>query len=154
MAARPAEEAECVAAIRAIGTNAVPTLLAMIAARDGAFKTRLIKIVNGQSVIHIRIHPDNERLATAAWAFLDLGSNALPAVPGLIELTGSPDALIRWQAMNTLEGIHADGSVLLPVLTNCLHDADADIRRKAASDLAASFPSEARRLGISNNVHR
>ena len=71
------------AAIRQIGTNAIPTLLQMVQASDPPpWKLRLIEFLRKQSIIKInRASP-----SLAALGFTALGADAAGAVPALIEV--------------------------------------------------------------------
>jgi hypothetical protein len=80
----PKKQAET--AIRAIGTNAIPTLLRMLKARDSKLKLKLIELASKQHVINIEWKTATDRHYEASMAFMCLGPEAKFAVPGLIEI--------------------------------------------------------------------
>jgi len=65
------------------------------------------------------------------------------AVPGLIEMLGSPDAKLRARAATTLWGLGPDARGALGALTQALRDSDVDVRRAAATALGDIGPSAA-----------
>lgn len=144
--------AECEEALGNIGTNAIPTLLRFLAAHDSDLKSRLIKIVNNQKIADLRLLPAGEKHLLAATGFSFLGTNALPAMPALIELTNHKNSAIRIQALRSLVLIMPGNPKLLPVLTNLLHDADTAVRNDVAINLSAYYPYEAERLGVRKNI--
>jgi len=73
-------------AIRAIGTNAIPTLLNMLKARDSKFKLKLIELAEKQHLINIKWKTANFRRYEALRGFSALGPLAKPALPALIEM--------------------------------------------------------------------
>ncbi|MGE3803214.1 MAG: HEAT repeat domain-containing protein [Gemmataceae bacterium] len=69
------------------------------------------------------------------------GPAALAAVPALIELFGSDDALVRQHAALALGNIGPDGAeAAVPVLTAALSDPEWIVRRQAAVALARLGP--------------
>src|SRR5262249_14815589 len=68
-------------AIKAIGTNALPYVIAAIKASDGAFKVRLDRFLRRQSLIKFRLRMADEKHDSAYKALLVLGSEANPAIP-------------------------------------------------------------------------
>src|SRR4051812_17202672 len=62
------------AAIRQIGTNALPTLLRMAGAKDSALKKKLIALGSKQSVIPLHFQPPNFFHAKATYGFGPLGA--------------------------------------------------------------------------------
>ncbi len=71
-------------AIRAIGTNAIPTLVRMLRAKDS--KLNLIELASKQHVINIELKTATDRHYEALMAFMCLGPEAKFAVPALIEI--------------------------------------------------------------------
>jgi hypothetical protein len=78
---RNAEEA-----VRQAGTNAIPTLLRMLRARDSAWKVRLMNLVERQHIVKIPYTPAEERNWAGLHGFEVLGASAESAVPDLIEI--------------------------------------------------------------------
>lgn len=139
---------ESAKAIKAIGTNALPTLLRMAAASDGALKRLLIRLANGQTIVRVHAQTATEQRDLADMGFAVLGTNALPAVPELIELTKNQDPAVRLDALGFLSLIHPDTNVFFPVLKVCLQDRDVNVQHAAATTIMYGYPHEAERLGV------
>ncbi len=136
-------------AILAIGTNALPKLLSMIGSSDGMLKQKLIDLVNGQKIIRARIHPAEEKHVRAFLAFTTLGTNALPAVPEFIKLTKHADPKVRFWALRCLTVVGPEKSVLLPVLSDELEDADRHVRELTTSYVDEKIhPTDTENLSI------
>jgi len=60
-----------------------------------------------------------------------LGTNARPAVPELIGFLNGPDEYIAYGASYALAGCGVEPKLVLPALTNCLHDTRLSIRDMA-----------------------
>ena len=73
-------------AVRNIGTNAIPTLLRILKAKDSKLKRVAIDLVERQSVIKFNIHSAEERKCLPHWVLLPRGDLATDAVPALVEL--------------------------------------------------------------------
>jgi hypothetical protein len=73
-------------AVRQAGTNALPTLLRMLRAKDSALKVKLMALAERQHFIKIKYTPAKERNHEAIRAFRVLGAKAKSAVPALIEI--------------------------------------------------------------------
>jgi HEAT repeat protein len=110
------------AAIRHIGTNALPTLLSMVRARDSALKKRLIALVNKQSVIRFHFRRAEYCHAKATYGFGALGPAARPAVPALIRLLHDQDKEVRAAAAQCLSLIGADARDAVPALIRALNE--------------------------------
>ncbi|MDB6112063.1 MAG: repeat protein [Pedosphaera sp.] len=74
------------AAVRQTGTNAIPTLLRMLRARDSAFFLRLVALAQRQHVVKIEYTTAAERHRQAMLGFLFLNDGAKEAVPALMEI--------------------------------------------------------------------
>lgn len=130
------------AGVRAIGTNAIPTLLGWLQAKDSPAKMKLNTFLDRQSFFHFRfktVHDENRKACTA---FLILGHEASAAVPKLIELTYSPDAELRRRALDSLIWIQPEKNVLFPLLLRLLKDPDPGVNGCAAFCLARDYPQE------------
>jgi len=73
-------------AIQTIGTNAIPTLLRMLKARDSRFKLKLIRLSHKQHLINIKWKLPQIRDNEAMLGFICLGSSAASAVPELVDI--------------------------------------------------------------------
>ncbi len=99
----PSPEAED--AVRKIGTNALPTLIQMLRARDSRLKLALMKWSAKQSLINFQFNSSWERRSQGQVGYLILGPAAAQQVPELIQILahdnlpgarqGSADALGR-----------------------------------------------------------
>jgi hypothetical protein len=84
-------------AIRGIGTNGLPVLLTMLAARDSPVKSRALKLSERQSFFHLTSARQYRLMARNG--FQILGRMAQPAVPTLNKLANDPDEDIRRNAV-------------------------------------------------------
>src|SRR6266478_1638735 len=73
-------------AISTIGTNAIPTLLRWLKARDSKFKLKFIELASKQHVINLRWKTAEERHYEAANGFGVLRSDGKSAIPALLEI--------------------------------------------------------------------
>src|SRR5882757_4324688 len=80
----PDKQAET--AIRTIGTNAIPTLLRMLGAKDSKFKLKLVQLAQKQHFFNIKWKSALLRHSEATRGLLCLGPLAAPALPELIEI--------------------------------------------------------------------
>lgn len=104
-------------AVRHIGTNALPTLLSMLGAKDRTVRAVVAKLQNEQLQLY---YSSNDKSAEdlRIWAvegFKALGTNAEPAVPQLTKLMRDEET--RFQAMRALTKV---GPIGFAVLTNAL----------------------------------
>ena len=109
------------AAIRQIGSNALPTLLSMAGATDSALKKRLIALANKQSLVKLRLHPADYYHARATCGFSALGPTAKPAVPALIRLLHNQDRQVRASAAQCLSLIGPEAADAVPALIETLN---------------------------------
>ncbi|MDB6035523.1 MAG: repeat-containing protein [Verrucomicrobiales bacterium] len=121
-------------ALRRIGTNGIPTLLAMIRAHDTPFKLKVVELARKQSVI--RVHHRDARLRNeeAEYAFRILETNAAGAVPGLIRIYQeriSPSS--QMCAALSLGHIGPMARAAVPVLLRNFTDTNSDVRFYAVS---------------------
>jgi hypothetical protein len=80
------EQQEADEAVRRIGTNALPTLLRMLRAKDSALKAKLMDLAQKQHFIHINYIPADELNYRACSAFGVLRAKAQSAVPAMIRI--------------------------------------------------------------------
>lgn len=86
-------------AIKAIGTNAVPTLLEMIHAEDSWAKVRVNSLLDRQQFIGFRYRFTTawERQSMALWGFQTLAEEARFAAPTLaLAATNGPQDMVRY----------------------------------------------------------
>lgn len=160
-------------AIRAMGTNSLPTLLRHIQAHDSLAVEKLYDLWDKQSVIEFRPTPATVIQRRASIALAALGPKALPALPrlermlndertlrpvslalaymgkdGVQVLTNAltnPNPVVRRECLEALSNVQTGGEVAMPVLLSSLRDNDPVIQGWAALALAVirSEPSRA-----------
>ncbi|MDB6111320.1 MAG: repeat protein, partial [Pedosphaera sp.] len=116
-------------AVRHIGTNAIPTLLRMLRAKDSGFTASLIRSLSRQQLLKIRFTGALERNMQAMNAFATLGATAKEAVPELIRIHDqniSWDS--RWATVFALGGIGPAAKEAIPLLLHGMPNADQSIR--------------------------
>jgi len=82
---------ECREAIRHIGTNAIPSLLRMLRAKDSALKMHVIDLIESQDFVNFRfpISTAEREHARAVLGFFCLDDLATSAVPALVDIYSS-----------------------------------------------------------------
>src|ERR1700722_3888512 len=120
-------------AIHQIGANAIPTLLRLVEAHDGAIKSKCADLLNHQKLIHVHLRTAFEKRSFAKRGFFLLGTNAMAAIPGLLKLVKDSDTSVRWDAMGCLLDVSPKNDVLKSALLELSKDPDATIRHAAAS---------------------
>ena len=110
-------------AVRHIGTNAIPTLLRMLRARDSALTLKLVALAQKQHLV--KIHYVQRLLSNvqAQMAFLALGAEAKDAVPALVTIYEdniSPDSRIC--TIVALRNIGPDAKAAVPLLLRVATD--------------------------------
>jgi hypothetical protein len=122
-------------ALRAIGTNAVPTLLKMISAKDPSPPFRKAKLFAARYPwTGINFRYASELNEEAEYAFEVLGTNAVSAVPGLIQIYEqniSPSS--QRCAAQALGSIGRGAEPALPVLIRQFTHTNDDVRFSAVS---------------------
>ncbi len=73
-------------AVRRLGTNAIPTLLRMLRAKDSRVTAKVVRLVQKQHLIKFAYTYDFQKNGAAARAFDSLGADAKDAVPELIKI--------------------------------------------------------------------
>jgi hypothetical protein len=122
------------AAIRQIGTNAVPHLLKMLQTKDSGIKSNAYLLIRKQSFIHPNPRTDIEYHNMALAGFQALGPIAKPAVPALIGLLNDP--YHRYGAALCLGRIGPAAIDAVPGLLPWLDEKDVALRYCAANALA------------------
>ena len=116
-------------AIQQIGSNAVPTLLKMVQAKDSAFKSKLMDLAGKQSMFKISFTHAYEDRWLAYSGFLVLKSKAISAIPQLSEIVENEDEDI---AVETIRCLSVIGPESLPTLIKALTNSNARVRGTAA----------------------
>lgn len=136
---RTQPEAERV--VRAIGTNALPTLLQMVGTRLTVPRLMVAGFARDQTFAFLHLPPQDGRQEAALWALKLLGPDAKPAVPVLIRLLNQPDPLIAGNAATCLGGIGPAAGEAVPALVKAFNRSglagaqDENLRSASASAL-------------------
>jgi HEAT repeat protein len=137
-------------AIRHMGTNALPALLADLHTKDSGFKQELIEKLQKHPFLKPYIHEADERRGKAAEAFRVLGPLAKPAIPELVLILKDPET--SEESAFCLAFIGADG---IPLLVQALTNSDPQVRCCAAwavgSEGAAARSAVPALLGMLND---
>jgi len=150
-----AKQAE--AALRAIGTNALPVLLKMAKAHDSAFKRKLIVLsyrfeqagrVRELFFPHFPHDSEDVLHGMAALGFYTLGNAAKPAQPALTRLLGERHADVRASTARTLGFMGDAAQASCPALVKSLRDKDAETRSASAEALKKIDAEAAARAGV------
>ena len=142
------------AVIRQMGTNVVPILLRMAAARDSALKERLFYWEPQNSMLlalksFLPLRPTaHEQRRMALHSFQLLGPAAKGAVPALIGLLSSKDNRVAANAATILSFIGPEAGQAVPALIEAAKSSDTELRLRAAEALSAIGPSAERAVDV------
>lgn len=133
------EHEQAVAAVRAIGTNAVPHLLMLARYEDSRWRITLNRwqrdlLPDSVSISHAQLQ-EQELWHQAMAGFLALRSEAKDAVPALTELLMSSD-----RPLIVAHYLHAIGTNGIPALTGALTFSNRESRVSAVKGLAMFGP--------------
>ncbi|MDB6019715.1 MAG: lyase domain protein repeat-containing protein [Pedosphaera sp.] len=121
----PEAMAKTMEAVPKMGTNALPTLIRMLQAKDSPLKLKLIGLANKQSLIKIAHIQADEYHQLGAYGCSLLKEQAAPAIPALAELfQTSPWGL-------TANALVATGPSGVTALVGCLTNKNHDLRLSA-----------------------
>ncbi len=118
------ETRQAARAVRQIGTNGIPFLIAQLRAEDSKTKALLIQCVGQRRLNRVGLSTAGQRRSLAQRGFELLGPEAKPAVPELIEILKNPSTCM--EAAAALTWIGDDG---LFALTNAISCSSADVHR-------------------------
>jgi HEAT repeat protein len=133
---------QALAAIRRIGTNAIPIYLRFMTIRQSPIKMKMIALVPKQW--QIRLHVPNaldyqnelhRYRVLGAFGIAALGPDAKPVVPILMGLLNAQDPDTRDNAVFALRSLGPVAVDALPGLIKCLKDPDSSIRWNAMLSL-------------------
>ena len=117
------------AAVRQAGTNAIPTLLRLLRARDSALKIKLMALAQKQHVIKIEFIPAEGWNGAAVAGFSVLGTNGQNAVPELIDIANQNISHeSQLDALFALGNIGPPAKAAIPSLLCFVTNADSDVR--------------------------
>jgi len=122
-------------AARACRTLSILLGLAVLLAPLEASADRTATAVVIERLIGELDAPDRETRLAAAWALIEIGSEAKVAVPALITLLDDRDGEIRVAAISAMERIASDANIAVPALIGALDDPDPNVRYAAAGAL-------------------
>lgn len=119
-------------AVRHIGTNGLPTLLAWAGMKDSPFKKKVLKLMGEEARSKLGVCTANDYRAAASYAFGMLQSMAKPAVPDLVKLLQDPEPDVRSGAASCLGRIGPAAEEAVPALVKSLDDPEAQNNAFAA----------------------
>ncbi len=92
IALNPGSADEAVSAVRLMGTNVIPRLLADLRGdRRMLWRYRVNRLLDKQRLISLRFHGLEDRRRRAKWGFFALAAHATPAIPWLVlEIEAKP----------------------------------------------------------------
>ena len=136
-------------ALHQIGTNAIPTLLRLLRAKDSPSKAKFINLARRQRLIKIELAPSDFWNYAAAWAFQQLGESARSAVPSLIDIAKeNVSQSSRKFAIMSLGSVGPAAKEAVPALLLWLTNADSEVRSWAAISLRHIDPQAAFKAGL------
>lgn len=140
-------------AVKAIGTNAIPTLLEYVRAKDSGVTHMVAAPIGPRSFVGDWFPSAGEKHAMAQAGFTILAKDALPAQSALVALTKDSDPTVRLTAFECLFFIvQPDYKSLTTILVPFGHDPDHYNRERAAEHMrtyvALIAPDEAEKAGV------
>ena len=105
---------ECRAAIRSIGTNALPALLRILKAKDSKLKTQLADLLERQDYVRFTLQSVEQQKRKADVGFYLLGDLSSNALPELIDLCKHPSPYSKTIAETTLMRLYPAKCVAIP----------------------------------------
>lgn len=124
-------EKEAQAAIRQVGTNAIPLYLSIMSARESPLKRKLLALAPRPLVARLHLRSLYSYRLLGAYGLIALGPDAKPAVPALMGLLTDKDAQVRYPAVFALRCLGPAASDALPSLITCLKDPEFIVRDEA-----------------------
>jgi len=120
---------DAVAAVRALGPEAVPTLLAWLRASDSPVNRNAKILLEWRLKLPVRVPTNQEKRMRAMYGFRALGSAASSAFPAVVAISlYSPDDWQRGDAINALTDSDAD---TMRRLAGGLKSPDREVRLRA-----------------------
>jgi HEAT repeat protein len=129
-------------AIRSFGTNGIPTLLKLLAAKDSSGIQSFTALLTKWGM-RSSDSPAKHKWMMAVEGFEVLGETAKSAAPALMRLASSGSQDQRYYALVALERIQPDKRVVVPFLTQLLSDTNVLIAAESAEALKMLYPHEA-----------
>jgi hypothetical protein len=135
-------------AIREIGTNGIPTMLALLRTQDSRAKSLLLDLIDKQSLVTLPLKRDHDKHGMAWLGFSLLGTNAVSASYELASFAGSANESARMRALESLKEIQPPRELYIPALFNFLHDSNPFTGYLAGEELGRIAPEEARKASV------
>ncbi|HEY5909607.1 MAG TPA: HEAT repeat domain-containing protein [Verrucomicrobiae bacterium] len=110
---------EATRAVSAIGTNALPILIRLVAARESTGRRVLGHLAREFPILHLP--PQEGNGERAVWAFTVLGPAARPAAPALVRLLNDKDVAVRVNAARCLGELGPAALEAVPALVAVLN---------------------------------
>ncbi len=124
------------AALRALGTNAIPSLLRMLRATDAPWKVKLVRLASKQRFIKTSRASAGELNMWASMAFESLQGSASNSVPELIQIYEEHRSECSQNAVvNALRSIGPAAARAVPCLLGAAASSDLAIRNNALAAL-------------------
>jgi hypothetical protein len=125
-------------AIRAMGTNSLPFLLANIKHTYSPLQQTFFKFVRKQHLVKLPFYGKDPYRTTSILAFSALGSNAAPLFPELLQVSEDPSYNMWGQC-----ALLAIGPAAIPTLAKVCQNTNEDVRAGAVGMIAMlkSLPS-------------
>ena len=145
IALNPGSADEAVSAVRLMGTNVIPCLLADLRGNRSMFWQYWVnRLLDKQRLISLRFHGLEDRRRRAKWGFLALAADATPAIPWLVqEIEAKP---VPTEELYALAFI---GNAAIPVLITNLTN-EARIYVPASAALAVATAVQLDRISLGN----
>lgn len=118
-------------AIRAIGTNSLPYLLANIKHVDSPMKIRFFALIRRQHILKLPFYGADPSRSTSILALHALGSQAAPLYPEVLKVAQDPGT--HWWGMMSLLAV---GTNTIPTLAKACQSTNAQVRTEAALMIA------------------
>ncbi len=140
------------AALKAMGSQAVPGLVRLLETRDSFLRVKAFSLaarlparLRRYMVAHIRIPDATIVRSAAARALGSLGPEAKAAVPQLAQAIKQSERQLRWDAAGALGHL---GQEAVPVLLPLVADKDYDLRHAAVFALGQIGPNAERAIPV------
>jgi hypothetical protein len=101
-------------AIRAMGKDAIPTLLRLVSTRDSAYRRMMISLSRDYDSFPVHLRNRERLQEMGGFGFRVLGGEAKPAVPALIKLLDDRDRQVRMAAEYSLAVIGPSSRAAVP----------------------------------------
>jgi hypothetical protein len=128
-------EGQAEAAIRQIGTNAIPFYLELIATKDSPLKIWLRMSVPETWLSRLHLHASSDYRLRGELGIMALGGDAKPAIPGLIASLSDKNPDVRFSALEALRVLGPLAADASPSLIKCLRDPDLRVAVSAVESL-------------------